>query len=262
MLYNIFINDFSGKFNIFGVPEEKMAKVIEAYLNGENSLTLSGKNYLLIDVSEFRIFCHDEEIEQAEKTIRYYMNNISFHIKTSAGRYLPVRTLKIIGKEVTEKFIGDSAFGEKLNNAASLNSQLIELINDSRIDELKRIKHIDFDLTRLIKLCEEMNENYKNENYLSVGMIGRTILNHVPPIFGCNSFEEVANNYGGLQKNKSFKKLMQNLNNSLKNIADIYLHQAIRKSETLPNKTQIDFGKELDVLLEEIVRLLKNSTNA
>ena len=50
---------------------------------------------------------------------------------------------------------------------------------------------------------------------------------------------------------------MQNLNSSLKNIADIYLHQTIRNSETFPNKTQIDFGKELDVLLEEIVRLLK-----
>jgi hypothetical protein len=35
------------------------------------------------------------------------------------------------------------------------------------------------------------------------------------------------------------------------------LHYQIRKSETLPNETQIGFSNDIDVLLSEIVRILK-----
>jgi hypothetical protein len=94
---------------------------------------------------------------------------------------------------------------------------------------------------------------------LSVPIIGRAILDHVPPIFGFTTFDQVSNNYGGqgVKKNKSFKGSMAQLNNSLRNIADNYLHQKIRNSEILPNKNQINFSQDLDVLLGEIVRILK-----
>jgi hypothetical protein len=260
MLYNILVSGSSGKFNIFGVSEDKMSRLIDAYLDGDDSVTLSGKRYLLNDVSVFRIFCHDEAKEEAEKTIYYYMNNRAFYVNEIIYRYLPVKTLRLIGKEVTEDYIGDQGFGERSKHEVETKDEEsnILLVNESRINELRGIRHIDYDLTRLIKLCEEINYNFINENYLSVGMIGRTILNHIPPIFGFKSFEEIANNYGSRENSRSFKKLMQNLNLSLKNIADMYLHQTIRKSETLPNRSQIDFGRELDILLEEIVRILKN----
>lgn len=82
----------------------------------------------------------------------------------------------------------------------------------------------------------------------------RVIVDHIPPIFGMNSFSEVANNYNGT---KSFKDSMQHLDKSLRKIADAALHTQIRKRETLPNRTQINFYNDLDVLLAEIVRLLK-----
>ena len=47
------------------------------------------------------------------------------------------------------------------------------------------------------------------------------------------------------------------LNEPLKNIANGFLHQTIRKKETLPTETQVDFRQDFDVLFEEIVRLLK-----
>ena len=50
---------------------------------------------------------------------------------------------------------------------------------------------------------------------------------------------------------------MQNLNVTIRGIADMYLHQQIRKTEVLPNETQVDFRKELDVLLGECLRILK-----
>ena len=77
---------------------------------------------------------------------------------------------------------------------------------------------------------------------------------HIPPIFNVSSFAEVVNNYGGT---KSFKDSMNLLQKSLRNVADSHLHVQIRAREILPNFTQANFKADLDLLLSEIVRLLK-----
>lgn len=125
-------------------------------------------------------------------------------------------------------------------------------VNKNRIDELENIKNNNFDLLKLIQYCRELNLAFSNEMYLSIGMILRALIDHVPPIFGKTSFKEVANNYGS----KSFQDSMKNLENSSRKIADSFLHTHIRKKEVLPNNTQIDFSNDLDVLLGEIHRLL------
>jgi Sec-independent protein translocase protein TatA len=87
-------------------------------------------------------------------------------------------------------------------------------------------------------------------------MLVRALIDHIPPIFGCKKFSEVANNYGG--GTKSFRKQMEHLDNSLRNIADAVLHEHVRKKESLPTHTQIDFRADIDVLLQEIVRVLSS----
>ena len=126
-------------------------------------------------------------------------------------------------------------------------------VDSGRLDELRAISSPDFDLTKLIQLCEELSACYANGSYLAVTMLTRTILDHVPPIFGFGTFNEVANNSPG----RSFCRSMQHLQNSSRNIADAYLHTPIRNSETLPNRTQVNFQNDLDTLLAEIVRKLK-----
>jgi len=128
-----------------------------------------------------------------------------------------------------------------------------DFVHENRFEELRNLNNTDFDLSKLIRLCEELNSAFQNGNYLSIAMLVRAILDHVPPIFGYKTFIEVANNYGG----KSLKKSLQNLQNSSSNIADAYLHEPIRKKESLPNEIQVDFRSDLDVLLAEIVRVLK-----
>ncbi len=123
-----------------------------------------------------------------------------------------------------------------------------------RIVELEAIPSPDFDLLKLVRLCEELNVCYVRDCFLSVAMLVRAIIDHVPPIFGCANFSAVANNYRGA---KSFKKSMEHLHKSLRNIADLHLHVQIRKSESLPTKVQVNFSADLDLLLAEIVRLLK-----
>ncbi len=129
-----------------------------------------------------------------------------------------------------------------------------QFVDPSRIAALRAAKSPQWDLARLIKLCEELNIAYANDCFMSVAMVVRAILDHVPPLLGKQNFADVASQYAGPI---SFKKSMQNLQLSLRNIADAHLHVAIRQKEVLPTGQQVDFHKDLDVLLGEIVRTLK-----
>jgi hypothetical protein len=127
-------------------------------------------------------------------------------------------------------------------------------VDSQRIGELRSVRSQEFDLTKLIQLCEELNRTYGAGCYLATVMLLRAILDHVPPIFDCQSFAQISSNYKG---GRSFKEAMASLENSSRRIADGCLHGQIRARETLPNKTQVDFKPGLDLLLAEVVRLLK-----
>lgn len=124
----------------------------------------------------------------------------------------------------------------------------------SRLSELRAITSKAWDVRRLIRLVEELNISYANDCHMAVAMLVRAIADHIPPVFSCKTFNEVANNYSGA---KSFRGSMQHLNLSLRNVANAHLHVQIRPTEVLPTGAQVDFRSDLDVLLGEIVRVLK-----
>ena len=127
-------------------------------------------------------------------------------------------------------------------------------IDETRIQELENISNSKFDLSKLIQIVKELNICYEKKCYIAVITLTRALIDHVAPIFDCKTFAEVANNYQGP---RSFKQSMQHLENSSRKIADQHLHCRIRKKESLPNKTQVNFSNDIDVLLSEIVRILK-----
>lgn len=139
-------------------------------------------------------------------------------------------------------------------NSIKLQAPLGAYVNPARIKELKSIPKGNFDLAKLIRFCEELNICFAHECFLAMIVLTRAIIDHVPPVFGCKRFAEVSSNYTG---GKSFKDSMKNLEDSSRNIADSYLHGQIRKAESLPNSTQVDFSNDLDLLLAEIARILK-----
>jgi hypothetical protein len=128
------------------------------------------------------------------------------------------------------------------------------LIAESRIAELRTARSAQFDLRRLIRLCEELNTAYGQGCYFATIVLTRSLLDHVPPLFAKHNFMEVANNYPGAGKS-SFKEAMLSLESAARKIADAHLHTPIRKHETLPVSQQVNFGPQLDVLLAEVVRI-------
>lgn len=126
-------------------------------------------------------------------------------------------------------------------------------IDRLRIDQLNEISKGAFDPSRITQFCIEIEKAYSGQCYLAVAALTRALLDHVPPIFGCKTFAEVANNYSG---SKSFKSSMQHLQNSARSIGDSHLHSQIREKEALPTATQVNFSNDLDVLLSEVIRVL------
>jgi len=153
-------------------------------------------------------------------------------------------------KSIEETFNLQSCLGQKV----ILKSKSDSYVDKGRLDEIKALKSSEFDFSRLIKMLNELNSAFDNNNYISVIALLRAVIDHVPPLFGHKSFKEVANNYSG---SRSFKRATKNLEIFSRDIADSYLHTQIRQAESLPTKTQVDFTNVLDTLLSEIVRLIK-----
>jgi hypothetical protein len=118
--------------------------------------------------------------------------------------------------------------------------------SNERIDELKQVK-CDFDLSKLIKILEETNISYKSGWYLWTSSLLRMLLDHIPPIFWKNTFNEIANNY---PFSRSDKNNILHLLGWLRNIADWNLHGQITTKEILPTKQSLEFRADFDVLLK------------
>jgi hypothetical protein len=70
-------------------------------------------------------------------------------------------------------------------------------VDTARLDQVRALRPLQFDLARLVRLCEELNLSYANGAFMAVAALTRAVIDHVPPIFNCKSFGEVANNYSG-----------------------------------------------------------------
>lgn len=146
------------------------------------------------------------------------------------------------------------AANKQLSRGVISKSKASSYINDIRLNELRSITSQDYDLTRLIRILEEINNANESQSLMSIAMLSRSFIDHVPPLFSCKRFSEVANSYKG---SKSFKESMLHLENSLRKVSDAHLHTHIRDKEVLPTFNQVDFRADIDVLLAEIVRILK-----
>jgi hypothetical protein len=155
--------------------------------------------------------------------------------------------------EITEVGIQQLSEEQNKDKITKKRAPSQEFVNLDRIEQIKNLSSQSFDFSKLIALCEEANKCFENECYLSVAMLIRAIIDHVPPIFGETNFQNVYAQNGP----KSFKEHMAHLDKSSRKIADQYLHGHIRKKESLPNNTQVNFSQDIDVLLSEICRTLQ-----
>lgn len=246
--FNLYLEVNNGSFNLFDLDRSQASKVATAYKKGLSSVTLNHKTYYFKDIHQIAFFTNVQRTSSSK---------IEAYLQREYGQDFGDITLDAIGlvdfgKDVTLHFLADEAYGyeKKLEPSAHL---LTEYIHTSRINELKSIKNLNYDITKLVRICEELNNNYRMGNFISIILLSRAIINHVPPLFGnFATFDQVIGQYG----NKSFKNNMKALNESLRSTADNYNHQLIRHKEPLPTLQQVDYRANLDTLLSEILVVL------
>jgi len=257
MYYNILYQTSTsiGYDVILTLNHNDLVKFTAKYENGKDDFFLNGKEFYIGNIKEIEIYDTSKLKEEFEQ--KDLIKLIENHLLENGGHSSIYRTVfKELGVDITNTKIKDK-WGSKAKSLPILSGNKQLYVNQIRLEELKAINNTDFDLSKLIRLCEEVNSSYENGNLLAVGALVRAVLDHIPPVFESKTFDEVANNYKSKGDSKSFKDSMTHLNSSMRKITDSFLHSQIRKSETLPNDTTIDCKRDLDKLIGEIVRVLK-----
>lgn len=259
MHYNIVyktFRDFGASF-ILLLDEKQIEKFSVDFKNGERTFFHGGTSFSIYGTNKILIYDTSKVPNIDKENIRKFIEALN-----ARQQYLNIEltttALNEYGIDVTSRFIADSWGKGNHGNQQAPSIIQVQYVSSSRIDELIAIKSDRYDLTKLIHLVKELNSSSQYANWYAVGALIRTILDHVPPIFGCENFKQVANNYSSPGRAKSFRESMEHLNLSMRKIADSFLHSHITKSETLPNEQQVDCKRDLDRLLEEIVRILKS----
>lgn len=204
---------------------------------------------------------------QAEREIRFYAEGInsSSDIDLNAARYAIEKAKDAIHAEgrtrsdqlaaatiaLSRVAVARQGEGDSIGPAPN-SSQQATFISQVHIAALKRVPRCGLDPTRLQRLLEEINIAFRNECYLSVCANCRTVLNHVPPVFGHDTFAQVAAN-----AERSLRETFTHLEDSLRKIADGHTHEKMRAVESVPQFQQINFSQSMDKLIEEVVRRLR-----
>jgi hypothetical protein len=126
-------------------------------------------------------------------------------------------------------------------------------LEPSVLAKLREIKPQKFDFIKLVQFCEELNDAYGRGNYLSCVLLIRAVMNHVPPIFGLNTFADVT-----AQSGRSLKSIFEQLEDNARPIADLHSHALIRNRENLPTKHQVEpYKASFELLIQEVITLVQ-----
>lgn len=117
------------------------------------------------------------------------------------------------------------------------------------IAEAIKSKKDGFNYNKLLKLVTELNKNYLDSNPYSCLALIRAITDHIPPLLGYVTFEEVVNNYKGAKTDKNYiNKLYEE-----RDVSDDSLHRPISKSEDLIDMDDLPKKMLLNRLLQECI---------
>lgn len=214
----------------------------EMVIEDSPGLTVGPDLFLNTEYVRFGDYDNDGEISTKERKKRGAV--IFEHFKAIHHQ---IRETVIEGLKQDHLLLGEEKIAVLQPNKSD-----VTYVDKSTIARLRQVRSPNFDLQRLIRLCEELNKCSAVGAFCATAALVRAVIDHVPPIFGARAFGEVANNVG----EKSIKASLLRLETSSRNIADSVLHQQVRKREVIPTRTQVNFSNDLEVLLGEVVRRL------
>lgn len=259
MTYNLLISYGMGSYNLLALSERHLEIVKNAWLNGDKSFTLSGERYICDKFNTLKIYKNEKELGKVE--LETAKENHGAGGRFFDDFYFTADQLEKLGENITDDIIGDNAYGSaKLEIERGVAGNPNELyISPRRIKDFEGLDNkIKYDLSKLISLCKEINDNYSRENYYSVSLLLRTILNHIPPAFNdSDTFEQVLAELNG-KRHKTKREIFTRLQELQRRFADLTAHEKLRANEPIMVAQSVHFIPEINFLLQEVFQSLLN----
>ena len=104
-----------------------------------------------------------------------------------------------------------------------------------------------FECSKLIFLIDELNRNYVERRTYATHALLRAILDHIPPILGFRTFDEVANNYSWTRTDKQYMAKLKDFRTQ----ADDALHRTISRKIDILRFDDLPGAVGFNVLLQE-----------
>ena len=129
-------------------------------------------------------------------------------------------------------------------NSSYISSNLVEKL-------VAAAKKSDYETTKLEAILDELNDASARNKAQSAHALVRTLLNHIAPLFGYNTFAEVANNQ---QWSRTEKKRIHEIETLFRFDADESLHSPISKRNTAVDMQSVGLiRRTVSVILEEAI---------
>lgn len=128
-----------------------------------------------------------------------------------------------------------------------------DFISTDLIEKLRSQNQNTLFTLKLVALLEELNSCYVSNRPYACHALVRSVLDHIPPIFGATDFSSVADNYSWGRTDKAHMKALKEFRVS----ADDALHKQIRKNDVLLELQGLPNHRTLNVLLNEALGLLE-----
>ena len=142
---------------------------------------------------------------------------------------------------------------EYFDGAGSPSGANVFIVDPLLVRRLDYLSSSTYDVASLVRMCKEINSSYAHGNVLAVALLMRTVLNHVPPVFGQGTFAQVLANVG-----KGLKESFDHLENGLRKIADFHTHRTIIAAESYPSAAQVEpFKPQFELLLQQVESRLR-----
>jgi hypothetical protein len=226
--------------------EKLEADFLAPYREGR-AIVINGALVPIDDLARLRI-------SRSQPSSTELLSDPPFQAKLRANRGTPIPKnwlIAYLNEDVTDQFITEPPGNAVASPAAP--SQLVTPLNNSYVDQriVDDIRTKDaksqFDVAKLLRLIEELNDNYRRRNSYASHALLRAILDHIPPILGQRDFNAVTNNHSWGRTDKRYLKKLADFRDQ----ADDALHRQISAQADLLDFDDIPASIYVDRLLQE-----------
>ncbi len=160
-----------------------------------------------------------------------------------------LRTTRKHAAEQIDAFVRQKVAEYELYDFTPPETHIASYVSKTIIDGFI-IKKDKFNYKKLNHLLDDLNENYNKQRQYACAMLIRAILDHIPPLLGFVTFDQVANNYPWNQTDKVHMKSLLDF----KDDAHDVLHRIISDDEDLLELNNLLNSNRFNRLLQECLK--------